>query len=75
VYFNAKFSAKLMPKFDLNSLATKIVGLTPDDAEKYLKQQEPTILSVKFDIFPPIPAQVQRLPLRKEAISLDVTAK
>lgn len=75
VYFNARFKSKLMPKLDIGRLKDEISGKTPSQARQILKAAEPSIIDVLIKVSPPLPGPLDRLPLRKENISIDVTAK
>jgi hypothetical protein len=76
LYFNARFKAKLMPKFDTNVLKSKITGQPVDRAQQILRENESQIIGANIKITPfALPGLFNRLPFRKDNISIEVTAK
>lgn len=72
--FNAKFKAKLMPKFDLEQLKKDIIFKSPLEADKRLKQIE-NVIGTKAELSPNVPAPLARLPILTKNIDIEVTAK
>ncbi len=73
--FNATYKAKLMPKLDLEKLKGMIVGKSVAQAVQILKDAEQQIIGANVKLSPSLPGPFQRLPMWKENISIEVTAK
>lgn len=72
--FSAKFRAKLIPKLNQMEIKNKIRGRTPAQVAEVLRGME-DILGSEIRISPNLPAFLQRLPLIKDNIQIEVGLK
>ncbi len=72
--FNAKFQAKLVPKFDLSSLKSQIRGKSVDGAVQKLKELE-NIVGAEISLQPPLPGPLGRIPFLDRNIDVTISPK
>lgn len=72
--FNAKFTAKLMPKFNLEDVKNQIKGRSVMDAGNKLKELE-NVVGSEIVLSPSLPGPLARLPLFTKNITITVSPK
>ena len=72
--FNAKFRAKLLPKFNTSEIKKQITGKSKNDAVAKIKDSE-GVVSVEIKTFPGLPSQIVRLPILPQNITINITPK
>lgn len=74
VIFLARFKAKLMPKLDTDKIKNQIKGQTVQQAVERLKTEE-NVLGAEIKITPDLPKFLQRIPILKRNIKVEVGLK
>lgn len=72
--FLARFRAKMLPKLDLEKIKDEIKGKTPQGVNETLKKHQ-HILGSEVTMIPSLPSFLQRMPLLKRNITLEVGLK
>lgn len=74
ILFQAKFRAKLMPKFDSEKIKKEIAGKSFDQADQIMKFYK-NVIGTDIVLKPALPGPLRRIPFLPRNIDLEITAK